>query len=181
MGSNVSLDLSKVSPALLAALEDAGAISSPPAQTGPVSSPAPAPSAAPQAAPASAATAALAAGGAAPLSTVDKITGIAQVVGGELAQAAPGTLPGAIATAVTLGAGVFNMIWKMFNPHTNTVSYHASAQDAIAAGAAHMQAQQPDAVAQQPPNVAFEVSPVYQVSAADVAAMPKQAGQSSTQ
>jgi len=181
MGSNVSLDLSKVSPALLAALEDAGAISSPPPQAGPSASSSPAPSAPPQSSAPAGPTAALAAGAAAPLSTVDKITGVAEIVGGELAQAAPGTLPGAIATAVTLGAGVFNMIWKMFNPHTNTVSYHPTAQDAIAAGAAHMQAQQPDAVAQQPPNVAFEVSPVYQVSAADVAAMPKQAGQSSTQ
>jgi len=173
MGNTLTLDLSTLSPAKLQALQAAGLITLPATDSAaaalPPATPAPA---APATPPATDAGTALTTTDQT-TSLADKIDAAAAAAGTALAEASPGTLPGKIGAAITLGTSVFDMFFKLFNPHTGQTSYHSNFQDAVDAGAAHMQTQQSDAVANAKDDVAFEVQPVYRVSAADVASMPK--------
>lgn len=179
--STVTIDLSKLTQSEILALESAGAIPLQPSPAPIMPSPAPAPAP-------GVPTGAGGGGGApgtppvvTPPTLADRIAAAAQEVGQVLSTGVAGPEAGVIGQAAELAAGVGDVIWHMFNPHTGITTKHKTLSDAITSGAAHMQAQQPDVVANADPNTSFEITPVVHITGADVAKLPVQAGSGSTQ
>jgi hypothetical protein len=109
-----------------------------------------------------------------------RILGTVSQIAGLLTTGIAGPEAAPFGAAAEAAVGLGKVIWSVFHPHTGHTSQHNTLAEAVSAGAAHMQTQQPGVVEKADPNVAFTITPQIRVSGADVAKLPKQAGSSST-
>ena len=172
MSNPVTIDLSKLPADVVAALQASGALTIP--AVAPAGSPAPSVQPAPAPTPALPSSSSGAATNVIvqPPSLADKIQAATNEIGQVLSTGIAGTEGAEIGQAAELAAGVGNVIWQIFNPHTGHTAKHKTLKDAVAAGAAHMQQQQAGAVDKGDPNVGFDVTPMVHVTAADVKKLP---------